>query len=81
MTDLSPYELRVLRQMAKGGDEDLICGAALWVALGTLKARGLTEVRFSYGGPDAQWVHHDITDAGRAIVRARDTELTEAKND
>ena len=78
-SDLSPYELRVLRQMVKGGDEDLICGAALWVAIESLERRGLVEIT----GPKPELVYHPIyhpTTAGRALVTARDAELTEAKN-
>ena len=75
MTDLSPYELRVLRQMVKGGDEDLICGAALWAARETLERRGLVEIT----GPKPNLVY-EATDAGRALVRARDAELTETPN-
>jgi hypothetical protein len=77
MTDLSPYELRVLRQMATGGDEDLICGAAMWAALEALSARGLTS---KTAIPATGMVVHDATEAGRALVRARDAELTEEKD-
>ena len=76
MTDLSDYELRVLRQMATGGDADLICGAALWVALDVLRARGFLNREFE----DEWTVSYSPTEAGRALVRARDAELTEAKN-
>ena len=76
MTDLSPYELRVLRQMATGGDEDLICGAAMWTAMESLERRGLVEIT----GPKPNLVY-EATKTGRALVRARDAELTEASND
>ena len=75
MTDLSPYELRVLRQMVKGGDADLICGAALWVAMESLERRGLVELTGSKPEP----VYHP-TNAGRALVSASDAELTETNS-
>ena len=79
MTDLSPYELRVLRQMVKGGDEDLICGAAMWVARETLERRGMLG-RTVKETSDGTHVLYSPTEAGRALVRARDAELTEARN-
>jgi hypothetical protein len=75
MTDLSDYEMRVLRQMVKGADEDLICGAALWVTMESLERRGLVEIT----GPKPNLVY-EATKAGRALVRARDAELTETPN-
>jgi hypothetical protein len=64
MADLSPYEMRVLRQMATGGDEDLICGAALWAALETLEAKGLTKhTRGRWKGVES----YEATKAGRAL--------------
>lgn len=72
MTDLSDYELRVLRQMATGKDEGLFNGAALWTACcEVLLRRGLVERLTEYGGPEASWVTYVPTDAGRALVRAR----------
>jgi hypothetical protein len=73
---LSEYELRVLRQMATGGDEDLICGAAMWVTLERLARLGAV----SFPGSDGTDLIYTITDAGRALVRERDAELTEANN-
>lgn len=85
MSDLSPYELRVLRQMVTGDVEIDITdaspdggpprGAALWLSLETLRARDLVRKTAEQGG-----IAYDITEAGRALVRARDAELTEAKN-
>jgi hypothetical protein len=75
MTDLSDYELRVLRQMVKGGDEDLICGAAMWTALESMLRVGLVRKTAEQGG-----IAYDATEAGRGLVRARDVELTEAPN-
>jgi hypothetical protein len=65
MTDLSPYEMRVLRHAATGEDQDLICGAALWVATESLERRGLVKLT----GPKPNLVYHP-TEAGRALVRA-----------
>jgi hypothetical protein len=69
--DLSPYELRVLRQMATGGDEDLICGAAMWAALESMLRADLVRKTAEQGG-----IAYDVTPAGRALVRSRDAELT-----
>lgn len=87
MTDLSDYELRVLRQMATGGDADLICGAAMWVAMESLERRGMLG-RTVKATPDGAHVLYSPTEAGRALVRAcaldelmaSDAELTEVKN-
>jgi hypothetical protein len=78
-SDLSPYEMHVLRQMVKGGDEDLICGAALWVAVEILGRRGLVGPVIEKAGNKMN-LSYDATEAGRALVRARDAELTEANN-
>jgi hypothetical protein len=75
MTDLSPYEMRVLRQMVSSEDEDLICGAAMWTALESMLRADLVRKTAEQGG-----IAYDITEAGRALVRERDAELTEAKN-
>jgi uncharacterized protein YjhX (UPF0386 family) len=75
MTNLSDYEMRVLRNVAKGGDEDLICGAAMWAALESMLRADLVRKTAEQGG-----IAYDITPAGRALVRARDAELTEAKD-
>jgi hypothetical protein len=78
-SDLSDYELRVLRQMVKGGDEDLICGAALWVAMESLERRGLVGPVIEKAGNKMN-LSYDATEAGRALVRAREAELTETPN-
>jgi hypothetical protein len=65
MSKLSDYELRVLRQMVNGGDEDLICGAAMWVAIESLEGRGLVELTGSKPN-----LVYDLTEAGRSLVRA-----------
>lgn len=83
MTDLSDYELRVLRQMATGEDQDIVNGAALWTAVETLRGQGLVGLSLEEGP-----LSYFITDAGRALVRAKaldelmanDAELTEKKN-
>jgi hypothetical protein len=75
MTDLSEYEMRVLRQMATGADENFVSGAALWAVTRVLHRRGLLGIAIEDGPPS-----YFITDAGRALVRARDAELTEANN-
>lgn len=76
MTDISDYETRVLRKMVKGGNEDLICVAALWAARESLERRGMLG-RTVEATPDGAHVLYIPTEAGRALVRARDTELTE----
>lgn len=76
MADLSPYEMRVLRHMVAREDQDLICGAAMWVAMENLEGRGLVRGSAKLGGI----VAYEATKAGRALVRASDDELTEAKN-
>lgn len=89
MDDLSPYELRVLRQMATGEDEVLFNRAALWTACcEVLLRRGLVERLTEYGTHEASWVTYAPTSAVRALVRAllldelmaNDAELTEAKD-
>ncbi len=90
MTDLSPYELRVLRQMATGEDEGIVAGAALNFAKEALGKRGLITCYKVYvcGLADLPLSALRITEAGRALVRERaldelmasDAELTETKN-
>jgi hypothetical protein len=75
VNDLSPYEIRVLRQMATSADEDLICGAAMWTAFESMLRGGLVRKTAEQGV-----IAYDITPAGRALVRERDAELKEAKN-
>lgn len=82
MTDLSTDELRVLRQIATGVDEGIVAGAALNSAKETLGKRGLITCYKVYvcGLADLPLSALRITPAGRALVRSRDAELTEAKN-
>lgn len=60
MTDLSDYELRVLRQMATGRGEKLVNGGALEAALEALCKRGLI-----VEGISECW---NITEAGWRLV-------------
>jgi hypothetical protein len=77
MTDLSPYELRVLRHMhADLGFRPTSDGRARDAAMEALTSRGFVGKTNSFPGGFAYY----ITEAGRALVRARDAELTEAKN-